>query len=121
MTSNAENREKCAEALADVPAEDKAKMAAMVAGPDGLKMATEEKALRKSPRDRINVDAIIDRLYADITGDMLGGKKMDAMTPTQVRAAEILLNKRLPNLQATQISGDGDGGGITINIVKNAN
>ena len=80
-------------------------MAKFLASPAGQKVATTEPQERKRPRDRINVNQLIDRLYADITGDTTA----KALTPSQIRAAEILLNKALPNLQATTVSGDPDG------------
>ena len=50
-------------------------------------------------REKIRTSVIISRLQRHIAG------KLD-MSPTQVRCAEILLNKSLANLTATEITGD---------------
>jgi hypothetical protein len=50
-------------------------------------------------RAKIRTSVIISRLQRHIAG------KLD-MTPTQVRCAEILLNKSLASLTATELTGD---------------
>jgi hypothetical protein len=50
-------------------------------------------------RAKIKTTAIINRLYAHIEGKL-------ELSPTQVRCSEILLNKSLANLTATEITGD---------------
>lgn len=52
-------------------------------------------------REKIQTSQIINRLVNHIDGTV-------EMKSTQIRAAEILLNKTLPNLQATTIAGDQD-------------
>lgn len=41
------------------------------------------------------------------------------LTPTQVRAIEVLLKKSIPDLQAVQVTGE-NGGAITVTINKPA-
>jgi hypothetical protein len=55
-------------------------------------------------RKRIKADAILVRLNKHTLNR--GG---DLMTPGQVRAAEILLRKCLPDLKAIEVSGPGGG------------
>lgn len=55
-------------------------------------------------RDKIQVSHIIRRLTKHLKGEI-------ELTPTQVRAAEILLKKSIPDLSATEMSGP-DGGPI---------
>lgn len=47
-------------------------------------------------RARIQAAALVKRLQAHVLGEL-------DMSPTQVRAAEVLLNKVLPNLQAAEL------------------
>lgn len=49
-------------------------------------------------RDRIRVGGIVRRLYQHVAGEI-------EMSPTQVRAAEILLKKTLPDLTSVEHSG----------------
>lgn len=64
--------------------------------------------LRKTHQDdvrlKIQASTIIHRLMGHVSGET-------DMTPTQVRAAEILLRKTLPDLAAQEISGP-DGGPV---------
>lgn len=50
-------------------------------------------------REKIRTTQLINRLQKHING------KLD-LSPTQVRGIEILLNKTLANLQATEVKGD---------------
>lgn len=52
-------------------------------------------------RTKIANAQFLNRLIAHANGE-------NEMTPTQVQAANILLKKVLPDLQAVQLSGDGD-------------
>lgn len=59
-------------------------------------------------RAKIKTSQLINRLMAHANGVV-------EMTPTQVRAAEILLKKTLPDLSNTELSGPG-GSQLTINV-----
>ena len=61
-------------------------------------------------RARIQTTKLTDRLQ----DHALGKVKMEA---TQIRAAEILLKKAVPDLQSTELTGPG-GGGIVVNVRK---
>lgn len=50
-------------------------------------------------RQRIQVGTIIDKLHKHLNGD-------NQMSQTQLKAAEILLRKSLPDLSNTQITGE---------------
>lgn len=50
-------------------------------------------------REKIQASQIINRLSGHVSGEI-------EMSPTQVRAAEILLKKTLPDLSGVEISGD---------------
>jgi hypothetical protein len=56
-------------------------------------------------RSAIQVGMIRDRLEKHVLGEC-------EMSATQVRAAEILLKKVMPDLSAVQVDGDGEGGPI---------
>jgi hypothetical protein len=57
--------------------------------------------LRESWREKIKVSMLINRLHDHADGSA-------EMSATQIRAAEILLNKSLPNLQQTTLdAGEG--------------
>jgi hypothetical protein len=56
-------------------------------------------------RDKIQASVLIQRLEAHAMGEV-------DMTPTQVRSAEVLLKKIVPDLSAVQVDGDGEGGPI---------
>jgi hypothetical protein len=58
-----------------------------------------KKIQNEACREKIRTSAILGRLQRHING------KLD-MTPTQVRAAEILLSKVLPSLQSAEIKAD---------------
>lgn len=57
-------------------------------------------------REKIQASQIINRLYGHVEGTV-------DMSPTQIRAAEILLKKTLPDLAATELSGP-DGSALQI-------
>ena len=59
-------------------------------------------------RDRIKVGVLLNRLMNHAIGDV-------EMSSTQIKAAEILLRKRVPDLAAVQHSGD-DKSPISINL-----
>lgn len=61
-------------------------------------------------REKIKVTQIVHRLNNCAMGT-------DEMTPTALRAAEILLKKALPDLQSVAITGS-DGGALTVQILK---
>jgi hypothetical protein len=50
-------------------------------------------------RDKIQANHLINRLENHALGEI-------ELSPTQIRAIEILLNKTLPNLTAVELSGD---------------
>lgn len=52
-------------------------------------------------REKIQASQIINRLSAHVSGEV-------ELTSTQIRAAEILLKKTLPDLSNVEISGDPD-------------
>ena len=59
---------------------------------------TKERGWPANVRERIRTSMLVNRL----TDHALGKVRM---TPSQVRAIEILLRKALPDLQATELSG----------------
>lgn len=64
-------------------------------------MAARKKKLKleDSWREKIRIGVIIDRLAKHIEGEI-------EMSPTQIRAAEILLKKVAPDLSATDFTGE---------------
>ena len=64
-------------------------------------------------RKKIQVTQIINRLTDCLNGTV-------EMTPSQIRAAEILLKKALPDLAATQITGANDGPLMVVTGVQRA-
>jgi len=76
--------------------------------------------LYKKTRDKIKVSQLINRLNANALGTLTNppGKKLEEgeinpiveMTAGQIRSAEILLNKSLPNLIATDLKVEPGGG-----------
>jgi hypothetical protein len=68
--------------------------------PTGKPTGVRYKAMQtEACREKIRTSAILGRLQRHING------KLD-MSPTQVRAAEILLSKVLPSLQSAEIKAD---------------
>lgn len=61
-------------------------------------------------RAKIQASQIINRLHKLIKGEV-------SMSPQAVTAAKILLDKSLPSLTNTELSGPG-GGALTINVQK---
>jgi hypothetical protein len=53
-------------------------------------------------REKIRTSMLINRLQNHVAGRI-------EMSPTQLRAAEVLLKKRLPDLTSTELSGPGGG------------
>lgn len=53
-------------------------------------------------REKIQASMIVNRLMGHVTGEI-------ELTPTQVRAAEVLLKKTLPDLSSTSLT-DANGG-----------
>jgi hypothetical protein len=70
--------------------------------------------MRKTHQDDVRAKIQTSQLINRLTDHALG--KVD-LSPTQVRAIEILIRKTLPDLQALQHSGE-DGGALTIVINK---
>jgi hypothetical protein len=65
-------------------------------------------------REKIQTSQLINRLVSHAKGEA-------EMSATQVRAAEILLKKALPDLQSVQLSGtdaDGNPSEILIRVIK---
>ena len=60
-------------------------------------------------REKIRTTQLINRLQDHALGEI-------EMSPTQIRATEVLLKKRVPDLQAVTIQGDEDGGPLIHNI-----
>ena len=65
-----------------------------------------------SARNLIQTQRIVQELDRVVMGDR-------EMSSQQIRAAEILLNKSLPNLQSTEL--DMGGEGLTVNMVYRGN
>lgn len=66
-----------------------------------------------SVREKIKVSNIIDRLEKHVEGEI-------ELSATQVTSARILLDKSIPNLTATELSGQ-DGGELTIKVIQFGN
>ncbi len=64
--------------------------------------ARKNTAHLQKTRDKIRTTQLLNRLQDHVVGKV-------EMTSSQIRAAEILLNKTLPNLQAQTIDVDVDG------------
>lgn len=66
-------------------------------------------------RSKIQTSQLINRLFSHAKGEV-------EMTATQVRAAEVLLKKALPDLQAVSLNGGTDENGnpaeIVIRVIK---
>lgn len=60
---------------------------------------TADKPWPQTTRDRIQTSMLLNRLEKHVLGDV-------EMSATQLRAAEILLKKSLPDLQAIEHSGE---------------
>lgn len=73
-------------------------------------MAARKRQVRLSEewRERIRAAAILQRLDRAAMGEV-------DMTPSQLKAAEIVLRKTIPDLNKTELSGP-DGGNITVEI-----
>ena len=75
-------------------------------------MAARNKATHDyKTRQKIQTSQLVNRLTTHALSDE------DVMTTSQVRAAEILLKKTLPDTQAIQVTGE-DGGPVTISNVN---
>lgn len=66
--------------------------------------------VQEETRAKIDTTTIVNKLM----GHVKGSNKMES---TQIRAAEILLKKTLPDLQAIEHTGE-DGGDIKISVTK---
>jgi hypothetical protein len=53
-------------------------------------------------KEKIRVSVISGRLYSHLNGEI-------EMSPTQIKAAQILLSKLVPDLARTELVGDGGG------------
>jgi len=61
-------------------------------------------------RLKIQVSQLINRLQDHVFGQV-------DLTPSQIQAAQILLKKALPDLQAMELQGAGEGGSIPVTLV----
>ena len=61
-------------------------------------------------REKIQTSQLLNRLQDHVFGKV-------ELTPTQVRAAEVLIRKTLPDLTTTTLQGPG-GGDIQLNVVS---
>lgn len=68
------------------------------------------KAHQDDVREKIKSSQIINRLQGHVDGDV-------ELSSSQVRAAEILLRKRVPDLQAISLTGP-DGGAIQFQEIQ---
>lgn len=70
------------------------------------KLGTRE--MQDAHRERIQTGALINRLQKNAQGELLNShtKEPIEMTAGQIKSAEILLKKTLPDLKAVEISGD---------------
>lgn len=66
-----------------------------------------------SVREKIKVSNIIDRLEKHVDGEI-------ELSATQVTSARILLDKSIPNLTATELTGE-DGKELTIKVIQFGN
>ena len=65
---------------------------------------------RESHLEAIQVTKVLNRLIKHVDGEA-------EMSSTQVRAAEILLRKKLPDLKATELTG-ADGKALAVNVTR---
>lgn len=76
--------------------------------------------LRKSHQDdvraKIQTDRLLAYMHAGVFGTKYQGKNVD-LTPVKVSAIKCLLDKRLPDLARTELTGK-DGDQLTINLVR---
>lgn len=63
--------------------------------------STPSRRYSQETRERIRVGVLIDRLQKHAEGTL-----KYPMTPSQIKAAEILLKKKLPDLQSIEMSGE---------------
>lgn len=56
-------------------------------------------------RDKIDAISIVQRLAAFVRGEKIGDDPVN-LSPAQVSAAKILLDKSVPSLSSTELSGD---------------
>ena len=61
-------------------------------------------------RLKIQVSQLINRLQSHVLGQV-------DLTPSQIQAAQILLKKALPDLQAIELQGAGEDGSIPVTLV----
>jgi hypothetical protein len=61
-------------------------------------------------RLKIQVSQLLNRLQRHVLGEV-------DMLPSQIQAAQILLKKALPDLQAIELQGAGEGGSIPLTVV----
>jgi hypothetical protein len=76
--------------------------------------------IRKSHQDdirkKIQADRLISWLHAGVFGTKFQGRYVE-LTPDKVSAAKGLLNKALPDLARTELSGP-DGAPLTVEVVR---
>ncbi len=74
--------------------------------------ATKRNAmLIEEAREKIKTTQLINRLQDHALGDV-------EMSQTQVRAVEILLKKRVPDLTSVALAGDHDGAPVPVNMIE---
>jgi hypothetical protein len=72
--------------------------------------ATKRNAmLIEEAREKIKTTQLINRLQNHALGEI-------EMSPTQIKATEVLLKKRVPDLQSMTLQGDDDGGAIKATV-----
>lgn len=67
--------------------------------------------LIEEAREKIKTTQLINRLQDHALGTV-------EMTSTQVRAVEVLLKKRVPDLSAMTLQGDDDGGPVKVTQIQ---
>jgi hypothetical protein len=67
-----------------------------------LAARTTKTVLHQAWRDKIRTSMLINRLQNHVAGRL-------EMTPTQLRAAEVLLKKTMPDRTAAEVTGEGGG------------
>lgn len=79
----------------------------------GARVMTPKKSWQNELRERIDAEAIIDGFQKCFSGQI-------ELTSAQIKVGESLLKKKLPDLQSVQVSGDGEGGPLVVELVQYA-
>lgn len=69
----------------------------------------------KEARDTIDATKLVKKLQAFVNNEELDGEKV-SMSKEQLKAAEILLKKKMPDLKAVEITGK-DGGAVQVETI----